>query len=103
MNLHLDPVAYSELIEAAAWYDSRLNGLGDDFLDAANQAIDAIRLSPDTGSVLETLDDPRVRRVLLRRFPYAVIYEVFDDQVHVLAVAHTSRKPNYWTSRRDES
>lgn len=40
------------------------------------------------------------RRFLLRRFPYLVIYRERDpDQVQILAVAHTSRRPNYWRDR----
>jgi toxin ParE1/3/4 len=40
------------------------------------------------------------RRFLLRRFPYLVIYRVQGPtMVQVLAVAHTSRNPNYWKGR----
>lgn len=42
----------------------------------------------------------QTRRFLLRRFPYLVIYrEQGADRVQVLAVAHTSRKPDYWKER----
>lgn len=40
------------------------------------------------------------RRVLLRRFPYAVIYRELDAaRVRVLAVAHFRRRPDYWIAR----
>ncbi|MDQ3397417.1 MAG: type II toxin-antitoxin system RelE/ParE family toxin, partial [Deinococcota bacterium] len=37
-----------------------------------------------------------VRRRLLHRFPYAVLYVLTGDLLLILAVAHTSRAPNYW-------
>ncbi|MFZ3340889.1 MAG: type II toxin-antitoxin system RelE/ParE family toxin [Terriglobales bacterium] len=40
------------------------------------------------------------RRFLLRGFPYFLIYRELDGQtIEILAVAHTSRKPGYWTAR----
>jgi hypothetical protein len=40
-----------------------------------------------------------VRRVLLRTFPYAVVFMVVEDTVHILAFAHLKKKPNYWRGR----
>jgi len=49
---------------------------------------------------LETLPpDQPYRRALLTVFRYAVIFEMVDDSIVVVAVAHTSRAPNYWLSR----
>jgi toxin ParE1/3/4 len=43
----------------------------------------------------------QTRRFLLRRFPYLVVYRELDSMiVQILAVAHTSRKPDYWKDRR---
>jgi toxin ParE1/3/4 len=42
-----------------------------------------------------------VRRVLLKRFPYAVFYHVDDNQITIIAVYHTSRDPRGWQSRTD--
>lgn len=39
------------------------------------------------------------RRVLLRRFPYSVVYRVLEDRLLVVAFAHHRRAPNYWTKR----
>lgn len=40
------------------------------------------------------------RRLLMRRFPYSVIYSVAGDEIRILAVAHHSRRPGYWRARR---
>jgi hypothetical protein len=36
---------------------------------------------------------------MLRRFPYLVVYQILDDQILVLAVAHASRDQDFWKGR----
>jgi hypothetical protein len=49
--------------------------------------------------------DPGVRRAVLRRFPYSLIYAVEPDEVLILAVSHHRRprtpKSWRWSSRVD--
>ena len=45
-------------------------------------------------------DDHPFRRALVGVFRYAVIFEMLDDRILVVAVTHTSREPNYWLNRR---
>ncbi|MCH7939371.1 MAG: type II toxin-antitoxin system RelE/ParE family toxin [Candidatus Marinimicrobia bacterium] len=40
-----------------------------------------------------------VRRYLMPRYPYSVMYRVKAEEVEVIAVAHERRKPGYWRSR----
>jgi toxin ParE1/3/4 len=47
-----------------------------------------------------TLRHREVRRLLLDRFPYAIVYEMIDNRPVVLAVAHSARRPGYWRKRR---
>ncbi len=44
-------------------------------------------------------DDARYRRIVVRRFPYLVFFEVRGETVEVVAVAHASREPGYWRAR----
>jgi plasmid stabilization system protein ParE len=39
------------------------------------------------------------RRMLLRRFPYLVIFRETAGGVEVIAVAHGRRRPGYWRDR----
>ena len=41
-----------------------------------------------------------IRHFVLRRFPFSVVYFVGDKVIYVLALAHGSRVPGYWRSRR---
>ena len=43
--------------------------------------------------------EPEIRRSLLARFPYALIYGMDDRTLIVIAVAHTHREPRYWVDR----
>jgi plasmid stabilization system protein ParE len=89
--------AAEELAEAIRWYENRRRGLGGDFYNAIVRAIDLIRSHPEVGT-------PRTgrfphRQLRVTRFPYKIVYRVRDHDIHVVAVAHTSRRPGYWRTR----
>jgi hypothetical protein len=44
---------------------------------------------------------PTDRRVLLLdRFPFTVAYQIKGNEIVILALAHTSRRPGYWSRRK---
>ena len=101
MNLRILREAEEESLQAALWYDGQLQGLGDDFLVEYAAALEVIEDNPLRFGRLETLSSNRnIRRCLLKRFPYVVIYEVLSEEIVVLAVAHGNRRPEYWRHRR---
>ncbi|WP_019874559.1 organomercurial lyase [Sporichthya polymorpha] len=92
--------AAAELTDAAHWYDDQHPVLGSAFLAAVEAAVLGIDLWPDAAPLVSGLPgDLPVRQAAVRRFPYRVAYLVVDDVIRVLAVAHTRRKPRYWTDR----
>lgn len=101
MKVAIDPRAEQEVTEAAEWYEQQQAGLGYEFLTAFDAALERIGDNPLGGSILETQDDPDIRRIVTERFPYLVIYECgqFPDSVRVIAVSHERRRPNYWKGR----
>lgn len=40
-----------------------------------------------------------VRRLLIERFPYSVVFVQHGNDVRVLAFAHHKRRPGYWRNR----
>lgn len=100
MNDRVLPEADGEAIAAATWYDEQRPGLGDEFLAELAAAFASIRQSPGLMPRLEyyTGQHP-LRRQLLKRFPYAVIVLCRTDELVVVAVAHTRRRPLYWLDR----
>jgi len=39
------------------------------------------------------------RRIVLKRFPFSVIYRLLEGQLQIVAVAHHKRRPGYWRTR----
>ena len=64
--------AEEEMIEAALFYESRSGGLGNDFLDDVQQAVDRLSHYPHSGEQI----DSGLKRTLLHRFPFSLIYAV---------------------------
>ncbi|MFZ0501331.1 MAG: hypothetical protein WAM52_19530 [Steroidobacteraceae bacterium] len=96
--------AAAEAVEAAGWYEARRRGLGEDFRLEFKSALDRLRegLLPGTrwpGS----LGERGVKRLLMRRFPFSVVFVEMDQHVVVLALAHHRRKPSYWQGRLGEA
>lgn len=92
--------AVEEAEAAAAWYEQERQGLGAEFAEAIDAAIDVIEddflpLSPMPGSSSEL----GAKRLILRRFPYDIVIVDRGDERIVVAFAHHSRKPGYWQGR----
>lgn len=89
------PEAEDEMIDSAIFYENRSSGLGHKFLDEIARSLDLISSSPKTWPVFS--DD--IRRFLLQRFPFCLLYEIHDDYIYIIAVMHLHRKPFYWKNR----
>ena len=93
--LVVEPEAAAELEEAGQWYEGRSAGLGLEFARLIRSTFAAIERSP-----LQFPEAaPGVRRVVMRRFPYAVYFLVDRDRIAVTAVFHHRRDPARWQSR----
>ena len=97
MNFEFHPEAELEFLEYAARYESEVPGLGGRFGDEIERVIELLLENPKLGAPLEG----ELRQFVLRRFPHSVIYAVVHDLLYILAVAHGSREPGYWTARVD--
>lgn len=91
-----DP-ATVELHHAIRWYEQQRPGLGADLFDAISETIELIRRHPDSGAPRATPLPSRQLRV--NRFPYRIVYRIREDDIYIVAVAHTSRRPDYWKGR----
>lgn len=91
------PEAEEELREALAWYEYRREGLGAEFLGVVDAAMGMAAASPLRWPTWEL--DTRYRRVVLKRFPYLLFFELRADSIEFVAVAHARRAPGYWLDR----
>lgn len=100
LSIRFEPEASSEVASAANWYEDQRSGLGSDFVGAVDGTANRIAQQRVLGLRLPALDrSSTVRRVAIPRFPYQVIYQVTDETVRVLAVAHDHQRPGYWAER----
>jgi len=92
--------AEAELLEAIHWYDDREEGLGVDFFQQTLKTIRAIGKEPRRFPVYEGITLQRkLRRALVDRFPYVVIFEIRESEILIVAIVHTSRRPGFWQTR----
>jgi plasmid stabilization system protein ParE len=88
-----EPPAQAEIAEAFAWYEEKSYGLGGDFLRVIAAAEEQLARNPESFPPTQG----RFRRALLRRFPYALHFEVLGGQkVSVLGCLHHHRDPSRW-------
>lgn len=94
-NVSFNEEAKAEYYKSVKYYKEIDVQLSEEFYDAVQEAILDIKQFPDSGhSYLHN-----TRRVLLDRFPFAIIYKRKDDLIAILAIHHTKRKPSYWEKR----
>ncbi|MDF5735200.1 MULTISPECIES: type II toxin-antitoxin system RelE/ParE family toxin [unclassified Nostoc] len=90
------PLAEQELVDVASYYEEQNQGLGLDYLTEVEGAINLLMRYPAAGVVVRGF----VRRLILPKFPYSLLYRVVDDNlIRILAIAHHKRKPVYWIGR----
>lgn len=89
------PEVRKEIDEVYSWYESQQPGLGDNFLEQVDEALDRICQMPE--SYLAIYRD--VRRAVVRRFPYTIYYRIVSSRVIITAVFHGRRDPKAWQVR----
>jgi toxin ParE1/3/4 len=90
------PRAVGHLREARRWYAAQAPGLELEFARAVEAAVGAVGRNPEAYPEVE----PRIRRILLRRFPYGMYYAIEADRIVIHACYHVRRDPTGWQSRR---
>jgi plasmid stabilization system protein ParE len=95
LPLIVRPEAERNLAEVHDWYESRVAGLGSEFLLAVDAALSSIQRTPELHQVVHK----NLRRALIRRFPFGIFYLVEEARIVVVAVMHARRDPETWRRR----
>ncbi|QXP83101.1 type II toxin-antitoxin system RelE/ParE family toxin [Methylococcus sp. ANG] len=95
MKVVFSKYAVQELNDAVSYYELQYEGLGRRFREEVKKAIRRMSEYPKAWSV-ERKD---VRKYLLHKFPYKLLYSIEEDHLFVIAIAHQHRKPDYWIER----
>lgn len=88
--------AQQELDDAVFYYNQELSGLGAEFLDEILKTLERVANFPHAWHPYSN----RTRRCQAKRFPYAVVYQMRDEKILIVAIAHLHREPEYWSKRR---
>ncbi len=98
--VRVDPEAEEDIDAGVAWYEGQRAGLGREFLDEVRLAVRSLATpGPECRPALGIPKDLGVRRKLVRRFPYVVIFVELATAVRVIAVPHARRRPGHWKLR----
>jgi toxin ParE1/3/4 len=92
--------ARAELDDAIAFYEKCARGLGLDLQLKVQEAIKKIQRRPESWPPHK---DTGFRKYFLKRFPFTVFYVELGDRIWIGAIAHTSRRPDYWKRRAQNS
>ncbi len=95
MKIRFLTPAEIEMFEASAYYEMQATGLGSNFLDIIEEATNEIKENPRTWPKI----DQGIRRRIVRRFPYSILYRIHGDEIIIVAIMHQKQKPNYWINR----
>ena len=97
MRIIFSKLARQELNDATYFYELQYSGLGKRFRGEVKNAAKRIAEYPKAWSV----ERGDVRKCLLHKFPYKLLYSIETGHIFIIAVAHQHRKPHYWIDRNE--
>jgi len=97
MRVIFTKLASQELEDAVRYYELEYSGLGRRFKEEVRKAALRIVAYPQAWSI----ECGEVRKCLLHKFPYKLMYSVEGNHILVIAVAHQHRNPDYWVDRSE--
>jgi toxin ParE1/3/4 len=98
--VRLDNEAEQELGQAMLWLQAQRRGLGGELLAEIDEALVRLARAPKSfPRALGAAPELGVRRIHVRRFPYALVFVEGEHEIRVLAVAHHRRRSGYWRRR----
>ena len=92
MDIIFSRMAKQELEDATHYYEIEHEGLGRQFRNEIRKSVNRISEYPKAWS----FDKEDVRKCLLHKFPYKILYSIEEDHIFIIAIAHQHRKPEYW-------
>ncbi|MGH8225651.1 MAG: type II toxin-antitoxin system RelE/ParE family toxin [Gammaproteobacteria bacterium] len=96
MKVEYHPSTTNDLNEAVRYYNEKQTTLGDQLRSEVYAAIELVRKNPEIYAEAQG-----VRRALVKRFPYSVVYKLLPNQrIRVLVIRHHKRHPEYGAVRQ---
>jgi plasmid stabilization system protein ParE len=95
LKIRIHPKAEAEFKDSIIWYKNQQKGLEQEFVRCIDEAIEKIKRNPE----LYPLAHKNFRKIIVRRFPFVVIYEFDETSIRILAIFHSRRNPKIFKSR----
>lgn len=95
MQVRFTREADAELADARVWYQSQREGLDVELMHRIDEALERIIDNPSAFPIVHR----QLRRAIVRKFPFAIFYEVNESEIVVFAVFHSRRNPRRITAR----
>lgn len=92
----ITPEAGIDIAEAKGWYDLQDSGVGEKFYFAFRYRLEETLKMP---LLPRAWGRRKIRKVKIPKYPYAIYYEIIDEELRVLGVVHGARDPKYLNSR----
>ncbi len=98
MSYQFLPGAEAEYLEAVRFFEEQCPGLGASLI---NEFERVIALAVERPGAWKQVHPSGIRRIGLRRFPFAVFFHPGSENqlLLVTAFAHHRRRPGYWLQR----
>jgi plasmid stabilization system protein ParE len=91
-RIEFHPEAHVEFLEAVVYYEGQASGLGTDYIALVERTLAHVQKFPEIGRPFGS----RLRRIVIPRFPFGLLYRQEPDRIFVVAVMHLRRRPGYW-------
>ena len=98
-HVQFHEAARDEFGAAARWYERARPGLGEEFRADVESYVELLAKGSLPGTPAFSEKNHEIRKVLLQRFPYAIYFELGEENCVVWAIAHGRRRPGYWQTR----
>jgi plasmid stabilization system protein ParE len=95
MRCEFSPEAKAEFEDAERYYEQQVPGLGVRFKKEVRETLARLRHWP----LAAPIERGDIRRLILSRFPYKLLYSLTEEGIYIIALAHNHRAPEYWSER----
>lgn len=94
-RIRVTPATADDIADAYDYYEGQRTGLGEEFRGELHVALGLLIEFSEAGPAVHG----GLRRLLLRRFPYAVYYRITETTIVLRACLHQHSDPRIWSRR----
>jgi plasmid stabilization system protein ParE len=98
-SIEISDEAEIDFDKSYEYYFEGSQKVADSFFKRINLSLENIRKNPMTFP--KAFND--IRKFVVKKFPFVIYYQVFDSEIRVIAIFHSSRTPKFGTNEYSNS